>query len=173
MKHVRSLLAMQEDLQAPPRTLRPALRQAGIHVPENDLVAVDSRSTEFNRLIQIVLGSKLASSKVMITFHRNPKPGDKRPADFNSQSPFYQLSEAVLEGFEYEAHPDDNGKPDLIGSYYLLGPAREVIPRVLSVLRAPPADSCPIAHAYPSGTCIINVHFHFKNWAFAGRVYRD
>jgi hypothetical protein len=165
---------MTGDLTAPSRRLRAAIREANIPRPKGEFRAMDSRSPEFNRLIELVLDSNLAESKLMVTFHRNPRAGDKRPLDYSRETPFYQLSKAILEGFDFETDSEEGYRVlDLLPTYYLLGPARDVIPRILNTLRHPPADTCPIAHSYPAGTCIINVHFHFKKFSFAGRFYRE
>lgn len=175
MKH-RTLLSLNDELTPPPRKLLAEIRKYGIPI-RNGLNewALDARSTEFNRLIELILSSSLSDKKVAISLHHNPKQGEERTHPPCSEwTPDRQITNAVLEGFDYIT--DDVPPPyqrNLAASFYVIGPARDAIPGVIEILTKPPKESCPISHAYPKGTYVANVHFVFFKWFFAARFYRE
>ena len=173
----RTLLSLNDELSPPPRKLLQEIRKAGIPI-QNGLnnCALDARSTEFNRLIELVLSSSLSDKKIAISFNTNPKQGDQLPPppECDNEAPFRQITDAILDGFEYIT---DNSPSEhvhsLLASFYVLGPVRDVLPRILETLQRPPKESCSVTHRYPKGAYITNVHFVFGKWFFAARFYRE
>ena len=164
---------MYAKLKPLPPDLKADLQSEGIRITNMiSTVVYDAESVEFKTIVEKLLASPLADDSVMIKCHYNPVGKEKKLWKLNrNQGPFPELSAEMCRGIdsEFQGHSD----APLNHVNHLFTPARIAIPKIIKTFSNPDPKRCPVTFAFPSGTYLSTIEFHFYTWTFAARVYRE
>ena len=164
---------MYAKLKPLPPDLKADLQSEGIRITNMiSTVVYDAESVEFKTIVEKLLASPLADESVMIKCHYNPVGREKRLWKLNpKQDPYAELSAEMCRGIDslFEGYSD----APLDDVNHLFSPARIAIPKIINTFSKPDPKRCPITFAFPSGTYLSTIEFHFYTWTFAARVYRE